>query len=96
MTETQHKAVVAGFFHALKTSPDVFGEWMNTNKDDHHAVGALVQKTLGLAATPSPSDLDAMAKHADEHLQPQIQAIKEQREGVPSHVGMFVVTQQSS
>ena len=95
MTETQHKAVVAGFFHALKTSPDVFAEWMKTKKDDHHAIGALVQKTLGLASAPSSSDIDAMAKHADAHLQPQIAEIKKEHEGVPSHVGMFAVTQQS-
>ena len=95
MTESQHKGVVAGFLHVLKTSPDVFNDWMKTPKDDHQAVGALVQRTLGLAAAPSRSDMEAMAKHADEALKPQITELKEKHEGVPTHVGMFFASQQS-
>ncbi|GAC1392919.1 MAG: hypothetical protein NVSMB31_11620 [Vulcanimicrobiaceae bacterium] len=92
MTEVQRRAAVAGFIHALKTSPDVLKEWVATPKHDDKAIGALIQKTLGLAQAPNRADIEAMEKHADEALEPHVKAAQESA-GVPRSVGFFLATQ---
>lgn len=94
MNQHQHRGVVAGFFHVLHTTPEVFKEWMETPKHDAKAVGELVQRTLGLSQCPSSDDLHKMAAHADNELKPQIESLQRDHAGVPTHAGIFFATQQ--
>jgi hypothetical protein len=94
MNQHQRRGVVAGFFHVLQTTPEVFKEWMETPKDDPKAVGELVQRTLGLSQCPSSDDLNKMAAYADKELKPQIERLQRDHEGVPTHAGTFFATQQ--
>ncbi|HEX8807054.1 MAG TPA: hypothetical protein VF741_08890 [Candidatus Aquilonibacter sp.] len=95
MNDVQHRAAAAGFLHALHTSPEVYKEWSDTKKDDHAAVGKLVQKTVGLADAPSKSDLEAMAKHVDGHLKSEVNAFRAAHPTGPHHVGIIFLMQQS-
>jgi len=95
MNAVQHHAAAAGFLHALHTSPEVFKEWSDAKKDDHAAIGKLVQKTLGLAQTPGKSDLEAMAKYIDAHLKTEASAFHAAHPAAPHHVGVAFLMQQS-
>ncbi len=96
MTTTQRRAVAAGFLHALQTSPDVYQEWSGIAKDDYAAIGALVQKTMGLSAAPTQDDIVAMAQYIDSNLQQHVDAIKAQHLDAPHHVGFMAMMQQNS
>lgn len=96
MTDTQRRAVAAGFLHALQTSPDVYQEWSGIAKDNYAAIGALVQKTIGLSQAPSRDDIVAMAQYIDSHLQEHVTAIQAQHDDAPHHVGFMVLMQQNS
>lgn len=95
MNDTQRRATAAGFLHALQTSPDVYQEWSGIAKDDYAAIGALVQKTMGLSQAPSQADIVAMAQYIDAHLQDQVQKIKDEHDDAPHHVGFIGLMQQS-
>lgn len=96
MTDTQRRAIAAGFLHALQTSPDVYQEWSGIAKDNYAAIGALVQKTLGLSQTPTTEDLHAMAQYVDAHLNDTVAAIKAEHDDAPHHVGFMTMMQQNS
>ena len=95
MTDTQRRAVAAGFLHALQSSPEVYNEWSGIKKDDYGAIGALIQKTVGLAQQPTQDDIHAMAKYIDSHLQEHVAAIKAEHDDAPRHVGFVAAMQQS-
>ena len=94
MNDTQRKAAAAGFMHALANSREALTEWANTAKDDPAAVGALIQKTVGLANPPSVDDLRAMSTHIKQNLQPQVQEVQA-ADPAGHHVGNFILAQQS-
>jgi hypothetical protein len=96
MTETQHKAVAAGFVHALHADKNVAREWLATAKDDHAAVGALIQKTVGLASAPSKEDLHAMANYVESDLKEHTSAIQAAHPDAPRNVGFILIMQQNS
>ncbi|MHB8151538.1 MAG: hypothetical protein ACYDGW_03300 [Vulcanimicrobiaceae bacterium] len=91
MNDVQRKACAAGFIHALQQSPDLFRTWLKTPKNDAHAIGALVQQALGLAATPSHEDLTAMASHATGNLRPQLTALQTLDPAVPAENGIIML-----
>jgi len=93
MNDVAQRAAAAGFLHALKTSPPVFDEWMKTPKDDPVAIGALVQKTLGLAQPPNQTELRAMALHVDGSLHDQVRAVQAVNPSSPNHVGFILAMQ---
>lgn len=95
MTEIQQRATAAGFLHALHTSPDLFKEWMGIKKDDYAAIGKLIQKSVGLAETPSTSDIHAMASYIDAHLKSEAGAFAAAHPEAPHHVGSIALMQQS-
>jgi hypothetical protein len=95
MTDVQQRAIAAGFLHALQTTPALYQEWNATPKDDYAAIGALIQKSMGLAQAPTKDDLNAMAAYIDKSLGEQVSALRASNPGAPSHVGMVVLTQQS-
>jgi hypothetical protein len=66
MNPDQIKAHAAGFLHALAVNPDLAAQWHGDLSNDQRAV--LLATHLGLAQTPSESDLQAMAKYAGENL----------------------------
>ena len=94
MTDTQRRAIAAGFLHALQTSPDVYQEWSGIAKDDYAAIGALVQKTMGLSQAPTQDDIVAMAQYVDSNLQEHVASIKAEHDDAPHHVGFLAMTQQ--
>ncbi len=96
MTDTQRRATAAGFLHALQTSPDVYQEWSGIAKDDYAAIGALVQKTVGLSQAPSQADIIAMAQYVDSQLQENVGKIKAAHDDAPQHVGFIALMQQKS
>jgi hypothetical protein len=96
MNEVQRRAIAAGFLHAMQTTPALYSEWSNTNQSDDAAVGALIQKTMGLTQAPSKDDLHAMAQYIDGQLGAQVKSIQASNAGAPSHVGFIYVMQQSS
>jgi len=96
MTDVQRRAIAAGFLHALQTTPELYSEWTSTNKSDDAAVGALIQKTMGLTSAPSKDDLHAMAQYIDAQLGAQVQQIQASNASAPSHVGFIFVMQQNS
>lgn len=96
MTDTQRRATAAGFLHALQTSPDVYQEWSGIAKDNYAAIGALVQKTMGLSQAPSQADIEAMAQYIDAQLSQHVDAIKAQHDDAPHHVGFIAMMQQNS
>ena len=96
MTETQQRAIAAGFLHALETSPDLYHEWQAIAKDNLDAIGALVQKTMGLQTAPTKSDLDAMANYVDAALKSNVASIQAANANAPRHVGFIVFLMQQN
>ena len=94
MNDAQRKAAAAGFLQALSQSKETFATWMKTPKDDHEAIGGLVQRTLGLEEKPSKDDLHAMAEHVDSHLQGQVAEVQANDANAPKHVGFILLMQQ--
>ena len=66
MNSDQIKAHAAGFLHALAVNPDLAAQWHGDLSNDQRAT--ILAAHLGLAETPSESDLQAMAKYASENL----------------------------
>lgn len=95
MTDVQQRAVAAGFLHALQTTPALFKEWNAIAKDDNVAIGALIQKTMGLTQAPSKDDLHAMAAYIDSNLGDQVQALRQTHPETPAHVGVVTLMQQN-
>ncbi len=96
MTDTQHRAIAAGFLHALHTTPALFAEWNTIPKDNASAIGALIQKTMGLSQAPTTADIQAMAKYIDAQLQSQVDSIKSLHADAPHNVGFLILMQQNS
>jgi len=96
MTDVQQRATAAGFLHALQTTPALFNEWNAISKDDDAAIGALIQKTMGLSSAPTKADLHAMAAYIDAHLGEQVTALRQSNPQAPSHVGEIFMMQQNS
>jgi hypothetical protein len=88
-----HGAIAAGFMHALR-DPAVYAAWEKIDKSDAAAVGAFVQQTLGLAQTPSASDLSTMATYADQHLAAEHEHVKGLQKGSPHNCGQYFSSQQ--
>ncbi|HUN29332.1 MAG TPA: hypothetical protein VMV65_05975 [Alphaproteobacteria bacterium] len=95
MTEIQQHATAAGFLHALHASHEVFNEWMALKKDDYAAIGKLIQKTVGLAETPSTQDIHAMASYIDAHLKTETESFNRAHPDAPRHVGEIALMQQN-
>jgi hypothetical protein len=87
MTEIQRHAAAAGFLHVLHNSKEVFDEWKSAKKDDYAALGKLIQKSVGLAETPTPADFHAMASYIDAHLKTEANAFAAAHPDVAHHVG---------
>lgn len=85
MATTQQGAVAAGFIHALR-DPAVLAKW-NEAKENQEQLCGLIRDTLGLAETPSKSDLDAMKEHAEATLQNEHAALKAVQPKAPHTVG---------
>jgi hypothetical protein len=66
MNSDQIKAHAAGFLHALAVNPDLAARWQGDLSNDQRAT--MLAAHLGLAQTPSVSDLQAMAKYASDNL----------------------------
>ncbi len=96
MNDSQRRAVAAGFLHALQTTPDLYQEWSGIAKDDYSAIGALIQKSMGLSEAPTRDDITAMAQYIDAHLQDHVEAIKAQHDEPSHHVGYIALMQQNS
>lgn len=75
MDEIAQHGVVAGFLHVLSTHPEVFAGWQQCERN-HGAIGAFVQKTMGLASPPSAQELESMSKYSQQSLKPQIAAVQ--------------------
>ncbi len=95
MTDVQQRATAAGFLHALHTTPALYTEWNAIAKDNYAAIGALIQKTMGLAQAPSKDDLTAMATYIDAHLGDEVTALRASKPEAPAHVGFIAVMQQN-
>ena len=95
MNEISRRGAAVAFLHVLQTTPDVYAEWMDLAKDDPAAVGALIQRTLGLAQAPDGDDLRAMALYIDERLQAQVAELQQSNPNAPRHVGLVFLMQQS-
>jgi hypothetical protein len=85
MANVQQAAIAAGFLHALRDA-GVLAEWQNA-KGDSSKLCALIQKTLGLAQTPSAADLAAMRDYAEKNLQSEHAELLEQQPNGPHIVG---------
>ena len=94
MNDIQRRAVAAGFVHALTCSREALEEWSRLPKSDAAAVGAFIQKTLGLAAAPSTDDLEAMSSYVQSDLQAQVKSVQAQDVDVVNHTGSFMMMQQ--
>lgn len=95
MTDTQQRAVAAGFMHVLQTHADVYAQWEKIPKDDYAAIGKLIQDTMGLAQTPSQADIHAMASYVDAHLKEDVATVQAANANAPRHVGFIAMMQQS-
>ncbi|MFN2528339.1 MAG: hypothetical protein ABR584_06435 [Candidatus Baltobacteraceae bacterium] len=99
MTPEQHEGVVAGFLHLLDRSDTVRQQWLSAVQENAQkpaeqrsaALAALVQKTLGLAQTPSPGDMQKMLAHANTVLADRVANIKAHGD-VPRTVGSIFNT----
>jgi hypothetical protein len=87
MTEIQRRATAAGFMHVLQNSKEVFDEWKSAKKDDYATLGKLIQKSVGLAETPTTADFHAMASYVDAHLKTEANAFAAAHPDVEHHVG---------
>jgi hypothetical protein len=96
MTDTQRRAVAAGFLHALSADPQLAQEWLSTPKDDSAAIGALIQKSMGLSQAPSSDDLHAMANYVESHLKSHAEAVQAVHPNAPRNVGFILLMQQNS
>jgi hypothetical protein len=95
MTDVQRQATAAGFLHVLHKSPEVFNEWNAAKKDDYATLGKLIQKSVGLAETPSAADIHAMASYVDQNLKNEADAFAKAHPNVEHHVGSLALMQQS-
>lgn len=86
MTDTQHRAVVAGFLHVLTTTPEVYAQFQKAGSNPA-AVGKFIAETMNLKDHPSAADLKAMAKYADAQLNPHLSKLNEMHGGVPKQCG---------
>ena len=93
MTPSQCRATAAGFLHLLKTTPDVYNEWLATPKDDSTAICALIGRTMGLAETPTALDLETMAKYTGAALTGDLRELVESDERTPRNVGAIFLVQ---
>jgi len=66
MNSDQIKAHTAGFLHALAINPDLAARWQGDISNENRAT--MIAQHLGLAETPSQSDLHAMVGYANESL----------------------------
>ena len=66
MTPDQIKAHAAGFLHALAIDPSLAAQWQGDISNPERA--SMLAQHLGLAQTPSESELQAMANYASENL----------------------------
>lgn len=96
MNDLQQRATAVAFLHALQNSAELYNEWMSIPKDDDKAIGALVQRTLGLAQAPDCDDLHAMARYVDAELQTQVASFQQSNPNAPRHVGVMFLMQQNS
>lgn len=85
MATTKHKAIAAGFLHALQ-DPEVLKKWQEA-KGDSLKLRTLIKETLGLAELPSEADLDAMRGHAEESLQNEHKSLVAKQPNAPHVVG---------
>ena len=60
------------FLDALGASPSLFNEWISISRSDPSAIASFVREALKLEATPSESDIKAMADHAAQMLQERL------------------------
>jgi 23S rRNA maturation-related 3'-5' exoribonuclease YhaM len=95
MTDVQRQATAAGFLHVLHKSPDVFKEWNAAKKDDYATLGKLIQKSVGLAAAPSGTDITAMANYVDKNLKSEADAFAKAHPNAEHHVGGIALMQQN-
>ncbi|HTZ54348.1 MAG TPA: hypothetical protein VMB20_04745 [Candidatus Acidoferrum sp.] len=95
MTEVQRQATAAGFLHVLHKSPEVFNEWNAAKKDDYVTLGKLIQKSVGLAETPTTADIQAMAGYVDKNLKSEADAFAKAYPNAEHHVGGLALMQQS-
>jgi hypothetical protein len=66
MNSDQIKAHAAGFLHALAIDPNLAARWQGDIPNETRA--AMIAQHLGLAQTPSESDIQAMAQYAGDNL----------------------------
>ena len=86
MATVQQAAIAAGFMHALGDA-GVLAEWQSA-KSDSGKLCALIQKTLGLAQTPSAADLAAMRAYAEANLQTEHADLLAKQPNGPHVVGV--------
>lgn len=79
----------------LHTSHAVFNEWNAAKKDDYATLGKLIQKSVGLAETPSTADIHAMASYVDKSLKTEADAFAKAHPEAEHHVGEIALMQQS-
>ena len=86
MTDTQQRAVVAGFLHVLTNSPEVYAQFQKVQSNPTE-VGKFIAQTMNLKDHPSADDLKKMAKYADAQLAPHVEKLNTMQGGVPKQVG---------
>lgn len=85
MTDTQQRAVVAGFLHVLTTSPELYADFQKIESNPQ-AVGEFITKTMNLKSQPGATDLKNMAAYADEQLADHVEKLGAAG-GVPKQCG---------
>ena len=86
MTDTQQRAVVAGFLHVLTGSPDVYAQFQKVESNPGE-VGKFIAQTMNLKDHPSAEDLKKMADYADAHLTEHVSKLSSMKGGVPKQCG---------
>lgn len=94
MNQNQIENVAGAILNMLRTNTRAYDEWakIRSGHGGYDVLGTFFQNELHLASKPTPQEFDAMDKHIDENLKPEMDAFAAARgEQPPAAQELFLI-----